>query len=155
MPVAILDMDMCFLNHSEIWKQEHAPHADSLIGKNFYDVLSEAPDDLRPIFRQCLKGTSNRNQGEKFVAANGAVQWLRWNINNWKNIGDEIGGLIITLEDITVSKRREELLLRAEQVARIGGWEVDMVTNKVFWTDVTKEIHEVPYRLRTQPRGRN
>ena len=74
----------------------------------------------------------------------GTVQWLKWKINAWKDDNGEVGGLIIVQEDITEDKRREELLLKAESVARIGGWEVDMTTNEVYWTAVTKEIHEIP-----------
>ncbi|MGB3151176.1 MAG: PAS domain-containing protein, partial [Maribacter sp.] len=37
-----------------------------------------------------------------------------------------------------------ELLLKAEKVARIGGWEVDMLRNEVYWSSATRSIHEVP-----------
>jgi PAS domain S-box-containing protein len=30
------------------------------------------------------------------------------------------------------------------QQARIGAWEVDMTTNELYWSPMTKEIHEVP-----------
>ena len=29
------------------------------------------------------------------------------------------------------------------QIARIGGWEADLINNEIIWTQVTKEIHEV------------
>ncbi|TBN17518.1 sensor histidine kinase [Hyunsoonleella pacifica] len=31
-----------------------------------------------------------------------------------------------------------------EEIATIGTWEVDLNTNKLMWSDVTKKIHEVP-----------
>lgn len=142
--VAILDLDMCFISHSDIWKEKFAPHVDSIIGKHYYDILSETPDKLREIHNACLKGPSNNNPGEKFITANGTLQWLSWKIKTWKNDQGEIGGLIIAMEDITEAKRSEELLLKAQQVGRIGGWEVEMATSKVYWTEVTKEIHELP-----------
>lgn len=40
--------------------------------------------------------------------------------------------------------KKEELLLKAQKVARIGYWEVDLIKNTVYWSDITKEIHEVP-----------
>ncbi|WP_321288978.1 response regulator [uncultured Sunxiuqinia sp.] len=30
------------------------------------------------------------------------------------------------------------------KIARVGGWELDIAANTVLWTEVTKEIHEVP-----------
>lgn len=41
-------------------------------------------------------------------------------------------------------KEREELLLEAERMARVGGWEIDLETDMVWWSRVTREIHEVP-----------
>ena len=38
-------------------------------------------------------------------------------------------------------KRVEENLLRTNSVARIGIWEVDLINQQVFWSKVTKEIH--------------
>lgn len=41
-------------------------------------------------------------------------------------------------------KRTREILERTSQLSRIGAWEADLVNNELFWTDVTKSIHEVP-----------
>ncbi|MBC7913027.1 MAG: PAS domain S-box protein, partial [Pyrinomonadaceae bacterium] len=37
----------------------------------------------------------------------------------------------------------KNILEQTNQVARVGGWEVDLVKNTIYWSDVTKEIHEV------------
>lgn len=142
--VAILDLDMCFISHSEIWQRQLAPDSGSIIGKSYYNILPDTPEALRKIYSDCLKGASNSNTGRKFIAANGAITWLSWKINSWKDNNGKINGLIITLEDITETKRREELLIKAQKVARIGAWEVDLFSDRVYWTQITKEIHEVP-----------
>ena len=36
------------------------------------------------------------------------------------------------------------LMEQMAQQARIGAWEVDLVNNTVYWSSMTKEIHEVP-----------
>ncbi|WP_186434999.1 PAS domain S-box protein [Gillisia sp. Hel_I_86] len=53
-------------------------------------------------------------------------------------------------QDITKRKEHElllekyqDLLDRSNRAAMIGTWEVDLIKNKVTWSDVTKEIHEV------------
>ncbi len=38
----------------------------------------------------------------------------------------------------------EQQLLATGRLARVGGWEVDLVTGDTTWSTVTKEIHEVP-----------
>ncbi|HEA23555.1 MAG TPA: PAS domain S-box protein [Pricia antarctica] len=141
--VAILDVDMRFIAHSKIWQQEFTPDFDSIIGHLYYDILPNTPEALREMYSECLQGASILDNGIKFILPNGSIQWLNCKINHWKDEKGMLGGLMIMLEDVTETKRREELLLKAEQVARIGGWEVDMTTNKVYWTEVTKEIHEV------------
>ncbi len=142
--VAILDLDMCFISLSEIWQREFAPDYDSIIGKSYYDILPKTPEALRKVYSDCLNGASNSNKGRKFIAANGAITWLSWKINSWKDDGGKTKGLIIALEDITETKRREELLIKAQRVAKIGAWEVDLFSDRVYWTQITKEIHEVP-----------
>lgn len=40
-------------------------------------------------------------------------------------------------------ERTLKLFRQSSKVAKVGGWEVDLKKNKVAWTFVTKEIHEV------------
>lgn len=54
-------------------------------------------------------------------------------------------------KNITSRKRAEEQLQQSErflgsvaEVARIGGWSLDIATQTVYWSDQTRDIHEVP-----------
>ena len=38
---------------------------------------------------------------------------------------------------------QQQLMTQMSQQARIGAWEVDLVKNEIFWSEMTKEIHEV------------
>ncbi|WP_054537427.1 PAS domain-containing sensor histidine kinase [Herpetosiphon geysericola] len=38
------------------------------------------------------------------------------------------------VRDITESNRLERLMLQTEQTAHVGGWEIDLRTNQVYWT---------------------
>lgn len=142
--VAILDRSLKFICHSDIWLKEFAIKETDIVGKHYYKVDSNLPEELKQIHQDCLKGNTSISKGKKFIGADGHVQWLKWKINPWTDQQGDIGGLIIVQEDITEIKREEELLLIAERVAKIGGWEVDLIKNEVYWTAVTKEIHEVP-----------
>ncbi len=37
-----------------------------------------------------------------------------------------------------------EVLKKTNNIAQIGTWEIDVLNNKVHWSDITKKIHEVP-----------
>jgi len=39
--------------------------------------------------------------------------------------------------------KTRDLLTKTNQAARVGGWEIDLLTNKTSWTKVTRQIHEV------------
>ncbi|RZK23304.1 MAG: hypothetical protein EOO43_08610 [Flavobacterium sp.] len=41
-------------------------------------------------------------------------------------------------------RRVKDLLNKTNQTAMVGGWELDLETNKVDWTRVTRDIFEVP-----------
>ncbi|MBK1647654.1 response regulator [Rhabdochromatium marinum] len=41
-------------------------------------------------------------------------------------------------------KRAHDFLAQTSRVARVGGWEYDLISGKLEWTDSIREIHEVP-----------
>lgn len=141
--IAILDTDMRFIAHSKSWLEEFGSSSSDMVGKSYYDIIPDTSQELKGIHRECLKGKPNSNEGHKLIHSNGSIQWLKWKMNPWREEDGAIGGLIIVQEDVTETKRSEELLRKAKSVARIGGWEVDLASNEVYWTQVTREIHEV------------
>ena len=52
--------------------------------------------------------------------------------------------------ELTRAKHQDELMGQQSlmdqmaQQARIGAWEVDLINNNIYWSSMTKEIHEVP-----------
>ena len=53
-------------------------------------------------------------------------------------------GRLALVSDITEKKELEELLDSATTMARIGGYEMDIANNTMFWSAMTRDIHEVP-----------
>lgn len=41
-------------------------------------------------------------------------------------------------------ERTKEMLAQTNEVAQVGGWELDLITQKIIWSALTKKIHEVP-----------
>lgn len=65
-------------------------------------------------------------------------------------LNGEVKGFFVHVADITFQKEREreirridEILDKTNEVARIGTWEVDLIKNRVTWSRITREIHEV------------
>ena len=141
--VAIVDTKLNFISYSDLWLRNYASAQKEIRGKYLFDFIPETPIQFNNGVTSCLEGKEMINDGQKFTLANGKVKWLKWKISPWKNNSNAIEGLLIFMEDITEMKREIELLQKAESVAKIGSWEVDLEKGTVYWTKITKEIHEV------------
>jgi PAS domain S-box-containing protein len=65
--------------------------------------------------------------------------------------GGNYAGAIAGIQDITDRRKMERALRKSEtllnetqQMAKLGGWELDLGTSEVVWTDEVYRIHEVP-----------
>ena len=54
-----------------------------------------------------------------------------------------IGNELTRAHDEAILVRQQKLLSSMSQQARIGAWEIDLVQHTVYWSDMTREIHEV------------
>lgn len=50
-------------------------------------------------------------------------------------------------EDITHHKQQLALMAQTETIGRIGGWELDFVTNHLWWSDETYRLHDTTPQL--------
>ena len=82
---------------------------------------------------------------------NGSAYWINIRCNPVHNESNEVIGFMAFSND--VSKRKEtadrlklqqDLMESMSHQARIGAWEVDLLESTLYWSDMTKEIHEVP-----------
>ncbi|MBI9084637.1 MAG: PAS domain S-box protein [Desulfobacterales bacterium] len=117
-----------------------------LIGSPFAHLIH--PDDLPAIleaFNDVLQGL-HRPSEYRLRAKSGGYRWIRTSSRLVRD-GDRDGGLIGVLTDITDRKRAEDQLKSSEQllnemgsIAKIGGWEHDLITGKATWTKETYKI---------------
>ncbi len=70
------------------------------------------------------------------------VIWVRVIIKA-EFLGTEAFKLYGTFQDISKKKRIEELFTDSQQMANVGGWELDLVSGELFWTDEVYRIHEM------------
>jgi len=52
-----------------------------------------------------------------------------------------------TATDITQSFKLERNLKSATEIARLGAWEVNLLSGITSWSDMTREVHEVPAKF--------
>jgi len=121
--IAMLDRQMRYMVVSNMWSQGyHLPSPDVLIGRSHYDVFPDLPERWRAVHQRCLAGAVERNDDDRFERADGTAQLLRWEVRPWYERPNEIGGVILFVEDITDQKRleRERELAAAREMTAEG-----------------------------------
>lgn len=150
--MAMFDNNMGFLAASRQWRKDYQLLDIAIIGKSLYEIFPELEEKWKKIHQECLAGAIHNEDETEYIWPDGRVQWLTWDIRPWYNSKKEIGGILIYTSDITYIKEKEkekfrivQILDKANQVARIGTWEIDTINGKILWSKVTCEIHEVPH----------
>lgn len=141
--IAIVDLDLTLTGCSDILRSSYVKTQDDIIGKNFLDILTDMPPQLKQDIHRCLKNEKITNHGVKHYLKNNKPKWFKWQITPLNNNDGLISEILIHIEDITDQKRERELLLKAEEVSKTGSWELDLLTNEIYWSPMTKKIHGV------------
>lgn len=126
----------------------------------FYNLRGYQPGEIKPSVQSFYKHIHSDDLAKvknklEFVSQHGATQESEYRILTKEGKTRYVHSRITVLDnepsnvlvgfsiDITDRKLAESLLQEAYQIARIGGWEIDLINSKLTWTDVTREIHEV------------
>lgn len=146
-PLAMFDREMRYLCASRRWMLEYLREQRDLIGAYHYDIFPEIPERWREAHRRGLAGEVLRSDEDRFVRSDGSVQWVRWEIHPWRDSAGKVGGIVIFSENITepkhtVEKLREsaQRLSRAQEIAHLGSWELDLETDQLLWSDEVYRI---------------
>ena len=113
--------------------------------------------DTSPKVQVQLRGAiaaANRGEFVRYeVSVQGANQQMITIDFSLRPVFDDQGQVVLLIpegRDLTQRKQMEEELQRTKvfleqtnTVARVGGWEIDLQQEKVYWTPIMREIHEV------------
>lgn len=117
---------------------------------SLYDIVPRERGYLLDDYLKAIKQNGKFSGQIATVHRNGsAMVWLFNNILQQDAEGRDyvIGNALDITERYALEKdlrRTKEVLEQTNQVARVGGWEVDIPKQKIYWTSVTREIHGVP-----------
>jgi len=96
---------MNYLAVSSAWLMAFGRGYPDLVGRNHYDVHPDLPEAWKVVNRLALGGkTVRQDQEERWVRADGVEHWLRWTVLPWYGDDQEVGGIIIAAEDVTVER---------------------------------------------------
>ncbi|MEB2778301.1 PAS domain S-box protein [Algoriphagus sp. D3-2-R+10] len=99
------------------------------------------PEDKHVSFNELEKlekGASTFQFENRYITKSGKIIWLNWSCNS-----EVKEGLIYaSAKNISREKKLSELNKQASSLAKIGSWEIDVVNDKLFWTDMVHVLHE-------------
>ena len=104
--MAVFDSAMRYVAVSDRWMRD-ARLERSPVGMLHYDAVPGIPAAWRAVHHRCLAGASESSDGEPFRHADGSIQWVKWAACPWRDDDGRIGGIILTIEDVTLRKDAE------------------------------------------------
>ncbi|RXJ45733.1 PAS domain S-box protein [Gelidibacter gilvus] len=103
------------------------------------------PEDRKKVnaaFESSLEKSGSNTMEHRIITSQGIEKWVE---ENWSVTNDERGAPLIaagTCQDITESKKAADKVIRneaklkvAQHVARVGSYEIDMITTEHSWSD--------------------
>lgn len=128
-----------FLKINKAGCQKLGYNEEELLGHYFHEFIH--PEDKKRSLEQLKKiisGDTVLKFENRFITKAGKVIWLSWvsdaNINE--------GVIYSTARNISNEIQLRNLVKSASELASIGEWEINMVNNTLYWSDVVHEIHE-------------
>jgi len=113
--MAMFDRSLNCLAYSQRWLVDYGRGYPALHGRNHYEIHPDLPEEWKAVHRRALAGETVTNDADHWRQADGREHWLRWAVVPWRDERGEIGGIIMSAEDITERKRAEEALREADR----------------------------------------
>ena len=112
---------------------------EELMAKPFLDfVHTEDKNKTELELNDLITGKTTFYFENRYITKSGKIKWLAW--TSTPSQEDEL--IFAVAKNITEKKDLEDVLDKANHLARIGSWELDIEKNSLYWSDITKEIHE-------------
>lgn len=137
--------------------------ANDLIGKGFYEAYPDNPYNRVSPWNNLLEqvvaeGLPNQSPVSKFILPPDAsgrrdVKYLLAANAPIRDERGEITHIVRTITDVTEATlarqthspfTTEQFLAETLRIARVGSWEADLINEVITWSDVVKQIYEVP-----------
>ncbi|MBS1229239.1 MAG: multi-sensor hybrid histidine kinase [Proteobacteria bacterium] len=114
-----------------------------LVGQSLHERFSKVPEIRADVLR-CLAGESIHNQMRVFD------NWYEMICEPVIEADGQISGAMIFSIDVSLRKNAEDKLLRmssllkgTQSLAKVGGWELDVLNSEMYWSDEMFSIYEV------------
>jgi PAS domain S-box-containing protein len=112
--IAMFDRNMNYIVTSRRWIDDFGRGYNELIGRNHYDIHMDLPAEWKQNHRKAQAGEFLKNDEDLWIQSDGSQLWLRWAVYPWTNQEGEIGGIIISAENMTAYHQAEAAVRASE-----------------------------------------
>ena len=146
--LARIDGELTYVNPAYARHFGKAP--GDMVGKSLFDFIG--PQDRAPVsslLGEVVKTGRSVSSENRMVNADGSQTWVAWTNGIHRDVhgnvllhsvGRDVTGRKLAEDELRSS---QSFLDRTGRVAGVGGWEVDLASGSVTWSDLTRRIHEV------------
>jgi PAS domain S-box-containing protein len=109
-------------------------------------ICPEDVETTEHALKGLLEGKSTVTFENKILSKTGIVRSIQWTsiINPAKNLVYSIGRDITEIKNVQEQLSASESLLNdAQKIAKIGSWEINLITNELIWTKELYHIFEI------------
>ena len=161
--LCVAGMDGYFKSVNPSWTKTFGYTEKEFLAKPFVEFIH--PEDVESTL-QAVSQLSKQNPVINFInryrRIDGSYRWLSWvaapsgetifaaahDITDIKLAEEKLTEFNKELEKLVLERtidleKNRKLLDETSRLARVGGWEIDLLQNKVIWTDEVYQIHEV------------
>ena len=141
--IAIVDAAGKVININDGYANLLGYERQELIGKVWYNLGKTAS------FRKSMKVLHDKTMNGTFISGERKAMCKDGTVidvyatNKLMHSSDDNDFVIKTMRDITETKKFKDLLQLAEQLAKVGGFEIDAETRVTTWTDEMYHLFEV------------
>lgn len=124
---------------------------EAMLGTSLFDyVVPEERPQVQAYWHALCTRRGIAKGENQMVSAAGVAYWVAWTnrvltdeqgrVTHVQSVGRDITARQNAIKALRAS---ESFLDRTGRLAGVGGWEVDLATNEVYWSDQTCRIHEL------------
>ena len=119
--VAMLDKELNYISVSTSWKEEFNMNNMELIGENIFTISPNVPEERKAIYRNALQGKVYKNEDFAIeVLHKEGIQHYNLEVGPWYLSDGVVGGVIVSVQNITSSVKTNEELKNAKKMADIA-----------------------------------
>ncbi|MBM1105588.1 PAS domain S-box protein [Aurantibacter crassamenti] len=150
--IALLDTNFCLIDASEQWFSKFSFLNKDVKGLNILDIFPGLSDNWKTKLEYALDGLKDIQIIDKGVIEEGNESSFIWYLNPWKDgYGNNIG-VVVSIKDVTETKKLQielnhtnKLLRQNGNIAKIGSWEFNVEKEEVFLSPKVKDIFKIQH----------